>query len=54
MRSGGTLVQDRVEYAVYGGPLIHSLFVRGDLERIFAYRESRLKDLLSDPAPAAR
>lgn len=45
---GGTLVKDRVEYAVPGGPLVHRLFVRRDLERIFAYRRQRLAELLGE------
>lgn len=39
-----TRMIDRVEYAVPGGmfaPIIHSLFVKRDLERIFEYRERR-------------
>lgn len=38
----GTIVKDEVEYAVLGGHLIHRFFVRGDLERIFRYRQTRL------------
>jgi hypothetical protein len=40
-RDDGTVIFDRVEYALYGGPLaplVHSLLVRGDVERIFRYR----------------
>lgn len=48
-RDGGTLVQDRVRYAVPGGPLLESLvdrlLVRPDLERIFAYRRQRLREI---------
>jgi len=48
-RDGGTLVQDRVRYAVPGGPLlapvVERLLVRPDLERIFAYRRQRLKQI---------
>ncbi|HXG42679.1 MAG TPA: SRPBCC family protein [Dehalococcoidia bacterium] len=47
---GGTLVRDRVRYAVPGGPLLapllDRLLVRPDLERIFAYRRRRLLELL--------
>ena len=42
-RDGGTLVGDRVRYALPLGPLgavAHALFVRRDLERIFAYRHA--------------
>jgi ligand-binding SRPBCC domain-containing protein len=45
-KDGGTWVKDRVDYAVPGGPLAHALFVRRDLERIFAYRRKRLEELL--------
>jgi ligand-binding SRPBCC domain-containing protein len=42
-RDGGTLVGDRVRYALPFGPLgslAHAAFVRRDLERIFAYRHA--------------
>lgn len=38
----GTLVRDVVDYAVPGGRLIHALFVRHDLRRIFKYRRRQL------------
>ena len=41
-RDGGTLCGDRVRYRAPGGGLIHWLFVRRDVERIFAYRQERL------------
>lgn len=41
-QAGGTLVRDQVEYRVPGGPLIHALLVRRDLERIFTYRREVL------------
>lgn len=46
-KDGGTLCKDRVEYAVPGGWLIDKLFVRRDVERIFAYRQEKLQQLLS-------
>lgn len=46
-----TLVEDRVAYSVPGGRLVHELFVRRDLARIFAYRAARLKQLLPDVSP---
>lgn len=49
-QNGGTLVEDRVDYRVFGGALVHALFVKRDLERIFAYRSERLRTLLCDPA----
>jgi ligand-binding SRPBCC domain-containing protein len=41
----GTCVRDVVHYAVPGGSLIHSLFVKPDLMKIFAYRCSKLREL---------
>jgi ligand-binding SRPBCC domain-containing protein len=45
-QNGGTLCRDRVDYAVPGGWLIDKLFVRRDVERIFAYRRERIAELL--------
>jgi ligand-binding SRPBCC domain-containing protein len=42
---GGTLCRDIVDYAVYGGSLINKLFVRPDLLRIFAFRQSKLREV---------
>ncbi len=42
---GSTRMIDRVQYAAPGGPLepiVHTLFVRRDVERIFNYREAAL------------
>lgn len=44
---GGTLCRDLVEYDVYGGALMHALFVRRDLLRIFAFRQQTLRRLFS-------
>jgi ligand-binding SRPBCC domain-containing protein len=41
---GGTLARDRVLYAVPGGALVNALFVRRDVERIFAFRRERLAE----------
>jgi ligand-binding SRPBCC domain-containing protein len=38
----GTLVEDAVTYAVRGGALVDALFVRRDLDRIFAFRRQAL------------
>jgi ligand-binding SRPBCC domain-containing protein len=38
----GTMARDNVYYAVPGGRLVHSLFVRRDLERVFRYRHAQL------------
>jgi ligand-binding SRPBCC domain-containing protein len=43
-RDGGTLCIDRVRYRPRGGALLHWLFVRRDVERIFQYRQQRLKE----------
>ena len=45
-RDGGTLVKDAVDYAVLGGAVVHWLAVKRDLERIFAYRQQKLMELL--------
>jgi ligand-binding SRPBCC domain-containing protein len=44
-RDGGTLVQDDVRYAVLFDFLIHRFFIRPDIERIFAWREKKLRKL---------
>jgi len=46
-RAGGTLVGDRVRYAVPGGALVNTLFVQRDVARIFAYRQQKLAELLA-------
>ncbi len=51
-RDGGTLARDVVRYSVFGGALVDWLFVRRDVEKIFAYREKRMKELLR-PAPSS-
>ncbi|HEY6398809.1 MAG TPA: SRPBCC family protein, partial [Solirubrobacteraceae bacterium] len=45
----GTLVRDRVRYAIPLGPLgdvAHTLFVQRDLDDVFAYRRSAVTGLL--------
>ena len=42
-QSGGTRCHDRVDYAVPGGALINRLFVRREVEAIFAYRRQALQ-----------
>jgi ligand-binding SRPBCC domain-containing protein len=44
-RDGGTLCIDDVVYRPRGGVIIHRLFVRRDVERIFSYRRQRLLEL---------
>jgi ligand-binding SRPBCC domain-containing protein len=50
---GGTLCRDTVDYEVYGGSLINTLFVRPDLFKIFAFRQSRLRELFPDAHAAS-
>lgn len=45
-QDGGTLAQDKVLYAVPGGTPINNLFVRRDVERIFAFRRQKLAEFL--------
>lgn len=45
-KDGGTLCGDNVSYAVPGGALIERLFVRRDVERIFAFRQEAMRRLL--------
>jgi ligand-binding SRPBCC domain-containing protein len=42
-RDGGTQCVDQVQYRPRGGALMNWLFVRRDVEKIFAYRRERLK-----------
>jgi len=44
-KDGGTLVTDFVQYAVFGGTIIERLFVRNNLEKIFAFRRIKLTEL---------
>jgi ligand-binding SRPBCC domain-containing protein len=46
-RNGGTLVHDHVRYAVPFDFLIHRLVIRPDIERIFAYREKKLREIFA-------
>ena len=45
-RDGGTFCLDHVRYRPRGGALIYWLFVRRDVERIFQYRQQRLRELI--------
>lgn len=45
-----TIMIDRVEYAVPGGifaPIVDSIFVKRDLEKIFEYRERKFLEIFS-------
>jgi hypothetical protein len=49
-QNGGTLLTDHVQYLAPGGPLaplVHRLFVRGDLVRIFDYRKKIIEEKFS-------
>lgn len=52
-QQGHTQVVDHVQYAVWGGALIDNLFVRRDLDRIFAFRRDKLLELFKANAPAS-
>lgn len=45
-KDGGTLVRDHVDYAMFGGPLVHRFFVKNDLQRIFEYRRKKMIELV--------
>ncbi len=44
---GGTLCSDAVRYAVPGDALVNRLFVRRDVEMIFAFRRKRLLEMFN-------
>lgn len=46
-QNGGTLVHDHVRYAVVFDFLIHQLFIRPDIERIFTYRQEKLREIFA-------
>ena len=43
-RDGGTVVRDRVQYAVRFDFLVHELLVRREIEKIFAHRTECLRE----------
>lgn len=47
---GGTLIEDTVHYNPFGGRLVHDLFVKGDLERIFTFRQQELRRIFGGSA----
>ena len=47
-RDGGTLCRDIVRYAVPFDFIVHPLFVRRNVEKIFAFRAGALKDHFAD------
>ena len=46
-KEGGTLCVDDVTYRPFGGAIVHRLFVRRDVEKIFAYRRQRMTELFT-------
>ncbi|MGD7652474.1 MAG: SRPBCC family protein [Verrucomicrobiales bacterium] len=46
-RDGGTLVSDKVRYAVLLDPIIHPLFVKPDVQRIFSFRREKMLELFT-------
>jgi ligand-binding SRPBCC domain-containing protein len=42
---GGTLCLDHIRYRPRGGALVNWLFVRRDVEKIFRYRQERMKEM---------
>lgn len=56
-KEGGTLIRDHVEYAVPGGilsPIVHRLFVKSDVEKIFKFRTQSIRKLMLSPSLASR
>ncbi len=47
----GTEIRDRVTYIPRGGAILHRLFVRPELERIFAFRQRAIRAALLDDSP---
>jgi len=55
-KDGGTLMRDRVDYAVPGWllePLIHAWIVGPDVRRIFAYREEKMRQRFGSGVPSS-
>jgi ligand-binding SRPBCC domain-containing protein len=44
---GRTLMKDHVQYRPIGGALVHKLFVRRDLEKIFTYRQEKISEIFA-------
>lgn len=51
---GGTNCVDEVRYRPLGGSLMNRLFVRRDIEEIFAYRREQLLKLFRDRQPITK
>lgn len=46
-QNGGTHATDLVSYAVLGGWMVNTLLVQRDVEKIFRFRQEKLRSLLS-------
>jgi ligand-binding SRPBCC domain-containing protein len=51
-RDGGTAIADHVEYSVWGGSIVNTLFVQRDVRAIFDYRSHTLTELFAVPKHA--
>ena len=51
---GETICEDKIRYAVPGGALVNALFVKRDVEKIFAFRRAAMLRLFGEGGPAAR
>ncbi len=52
---GGTRMEDEVCYALPFGPLgqiVHWMIVRKDIEKIFTYREEKIREMFGREAPS--
>jgi ligand-binding SRPBCC domain-containing protein len=49
-RDGGTLARDTVQYAVWLDFIVHPLFVRQDIQKIFAFRQVALREKFGSKA----
>ncbi|MCY2963046.1 MAG: SRPBCC family protein [Planctomycetota bacterium] len=48
-QDGGTVCLDDIHYRVLGGAIIHRLFVKPDLTKIFEYRHAKMLELFGAP-----
>jgi hypothetical protein len=47
---GETIAGDKVQYAVLFDPMVHRLFVRPEVERIFDFRARKMRELFPKAA----
>jgi len=48
--AGGTSCEDNVQYAPLGGPLVNTLFVKREVEKIFSFRSEQLRKIFGSPS----